>query len=297
MNIVPSIPIKPEMVTSINLVDSADYDAGTTYGTGDVVKDPATLAEYQSVIDNNLGNDPTADNGSKWLQLGYANSHRLFDGFLGGQSENPDAIIAELTVGDAFTSVALFNLQGASATLVILEDEVEVFSQTISLVRTDEVGNLWDYFFTKPQNKQVALFTSVPGFPSSKVRITIAAQGGTAKVGEVIFGYRHTLGETLEGSGPQLTDYSVKEANDFGEFRVVQRPYSKGATYYLGLDPQETDRVFEILARNRSRTCVFFPGEGMEHYGMTVVGFFTEFAPSLEHRGKVTVTIPIEGIT
>lgn len=288
------------MIVSTNVTDSDDYDPSDTYAQGEVVKDPATYLEYESVSGGNQGND--LSNATYWTQIGYANSRRMIDGLLGtqsdtGQTENSGSIELVLEIGQLFTTVGVFNVSGTSVTLEIEEDSEVIHSETISLVRTDDVENIWDYFFTEPEYKTLALFPSVPGFSGATVTLTVDAPSATAKAGEAIFGYGRRIGEALAGSGTTIKDYSIKEANEFGEFTITERAYSRGANMVVGINPQDNDRLTRILEENRAKVCIFYPDSDMEHYGLTVVGFYKSWEPSLIHRGIVPVTVPIEGVT
>lgn len=296
MNIVPVIKIVSSMIVSTNVADVDDYDAGATYAEGNTAKDPITYVEYESQVDGNTNNDPTQDDGSNWLKVGYANSRRMFDGFLKKQSEKAEAIIVDMDIGELFTTVSVHSVEASSVTLSLSDGGVEVYSETINLVESNDVENIWDYVNTAPSFKTEAVFTSVPGRAGYTAKLTVLAPGSTAKIGEAYFGYGRQIGTTLEGSGPRIKDYSTVEANDFGEQDIVVRPYGRGAVFVVGMNPLDSDRITRIMAQNRSKVCVFFPEVDMEHYGLTVVGIYKDFEPGLTHRGIIEVTIPVEGI-
>jgi len=297
VNIVPRLPITDAMILSTNAVDSADFDISTSYDSGDKVTDPATNLEYESVIDSNLGNDPGSDDGTNWTLLGITNSRRIFDGFISGQTERAESIVMTIQPDEIVTAVVMFNVAAASVTISIEEAGTEIYTRTIDMVRTDDVENIWDYFFTEPEFKSVAIFESIPGRSGTEITITVSAPGSTAKIGEAIFGYSRRIGETLEGSAPTIKDLSIVEQNEFGEFTIVERAFARGADYEVATNPQETDRLMRVMAENRAKLCAFFPDEGMEHYGLTVAGFYEEFEPPLKHRGRTVVTIPVKGVT
>ena len=46
----------------------SEYDSGTTYFTGSIVKENGVV--YNSLVDNNVGNDPASDSGTNW-QIGF----------------------------------------------------------------------------------------------------------------------------------------------------------------------------------------------------------------------------------
>jgi len=295
------IEITDAMFVSSNVTDLAPYDDQTTYAKGDQSVDPVTHLQYESAVDGNLGNAP-AESPSHWTMLGYVNSRRMIDGLLGrtteyGQTQNAESVELVLDVGQIYTSIVVFNVSGASVTVSIEDNGTEVFSQTKELVDLGADENIWDYFFVEPEYRTIAVFPSVPGFSEMRTKITVSAPGGTAKVGEALLGRGHYIGETVEGSGPRIKDYSVKEYNEFGEEHIVERGYARGAVYEVAIDPQDADRITRILEKNRTKLCAVFPAEDMEHYGLTVAGRFQDYEPGLTHRGKVIVTIPIIGGT
>lgn len=302
MNIVPRIPITSAMIVSTDAVDEADFDISNSYSLGDMAVDPATFLQYESQANSNLGNDPATDDGTYWLAVGYANSRRMFDGALGtnalyGQTTKATSIEVTLELNQLFTTVGVFNVAGASVTLEIIEDAVTIFTETADLVRTDDVENIWDYLFTEPEYKTAHVFASVPGFSGAQAVLTVSAPSATAKIGEALFGYGRNIGLALAGSGTTIKDYSVKEVNDFGEFEVIERTYTRGANFVVGVNPQDNDRITRVFEENRAKVCLFYPDTEMEHYGLTVVGFYKSYEPGLIHRGIIPVTIPVEGIS
>ena len=296
MNIVPRIPITTAMITATNVTDSADYNASTTYAVSDVVKDPATYLEYESVQSSNTGHNPATDDGTWWAVAGYANSRRMVDGLLLAKTENATSIVLTLDLGQLATSLVCFNVSAESVSLEIKEGATVTYTETVQMVRTDDVENIWDYMFTDPEYKTVAIFPSFPGVSGATIKLTVSAPSGTAKIGEAIFGYGRYIGPTLAGTTPRLKDYSVQDENAWGEMTIVERSSSRNVDFTVGLNPQENDRIMRILEENRAKLCAFYPSDGMEHYGLTVAGFLTEYAPSLTHRGITPVEITVQGI-
>lgn len=297
MIIVPRTVIGRDEIVSTNATDSAVYNPATSYSIGDIVHDSATDLEYESVANSNVGNTPATDDGTKWIVIGYVNSMRMFDGLISGQTERAESLTVQITPGTLVTSLVFFNTQATTITVTVDEGSTELYTEAKNTVRTDDVENIWDYFFTEPEFFSEVVFESIPGFAGTDITIELATPGGDVLVGEVIVGYARQIGQTLEGSRPTFRDFSVKDANEFGDPIIVERAFSRGAEYEVAIDPRETARIAKIITDNRARLSAFYPDRDMLNYGLTVAGFPEEFEPALAHRGRVVATIPIIGVT
>lgn len=294
MYIIPQIEITTGMVTSNNATNSvADYNAGTTYNTDDQVAYADRV--WTSLTDSNTGNTPAAGS-TYWVDSGATNRAAFYDEKVTSQTTRSTSLTVELELGSLFNSIVLFNLTGGSVTLE-MDDELSVtqYTETKSLVDSDVI-DFWDYCFSDPTYRKVAIFPDVPGFSGWNARITVT--GSTAGIGFIVAGRSKYAGITMNGSGPRFKDYSkITIDEDFGDYTRVVRGYAVGANFVVGFDPEATDAFLTFLANNRGRIVAAYPGENMEKYGLTVVGFLGAFDPDLQHRGVVPVTIEVKAIT
>lgn len=294
MYIVPETTITADMVASNNATDAeAEWDSGTAYTESDIVS--AGGRRWEAVT-GSTGQDPESDDGTYWLDIGPTNSTAFLDDKVSTRTTRATSLTIELELGQLFNAVVLFNLTGGSVTVEMDDgDGTTQFSETRTLVDSD-VNDFWDYAFTEPTFRTVAIFPSVPGFSDWTLRVTVT--GTTAGLGKIVAGRQVFAGRSLAGSGPRFKDYSkVTFDEDFGDFTRVIRDYATGAMFEVGFDPEATDRFMRFLARTRGTVVAAYPGDDMERYGLTVIGFLAGFEPGLIHRGIVPVTIEVKGIT
>jgi len=107
-----------------------EYDSGTSYSTGAVVKvsyesDGTTprrpIVEYESLEDSNSGNYPP-DNPSKWFAVGATNRWAMFDPYINTQTEDSNPIEFEVETSGQNT-ITLLNLDARAVELTFIVDK------------------------------------------------------------------------------------------------------------------------------------------------------------------------------
>jgi len=88
--------------------------------------------------------------------------------------------------------------------------------------------------------------------------------------------------------------YSRKDTDDFGNFFIVERAYSKRAEFDLRLDTARVATVQRLLASLRTRPVVWI---GEASYEATLVfGFFKDFSISISGPSISDGTLTVEGL-
>lgn len=91
MRVIPPLTITDSNRTSSNLDEPASGEpaawlVGTTYAADDTVFVASTHRIYTSVQGSNLGNDPTTDDGTWWIETAPTNAWAMFDNTVSTQS-------------------------------------------------------------------------------------------------------------------------------------------------------------------------------------------------------------------
>jgi len=88
MQIIKPITVTDSILTATNVPenDFPQWAAGTTYSIGNKVVSLTTHKIYESLINSNLGNNPTTDDGTKWLDLGATTRWKAFDTKIGNRA-------------------------------------------------------------------------------------------------------------------------------------------------------------------------------------------------------------------
>lgn len=276
--------------------DYAAYSAATTYALGDRVIFIGTNIHriYESLINSNL-NNPVTDT-TKWLLVGNTNRWKAFDTSVQSQSSNADSISYQLVVNERMDSVAFLNVSAATAR-IRMTDAIDglVYDQTYSLVSTSGISNWYTYFFEPIVRLTDLAVTDLSPYVNSTINIDLTDTGNTAMLGALIMGLQRDVGDTQYGAKTGITDYSVKQQDDFGNYTVLQRSYRKRSEMTVFVEASVVDELQIILAGLRATPSVYI---GSDTYTSTVIyGFYRDFDVTISYPTHSLLTINLEGLT
>jgi len=298
--------IEPLIVTDSLLTSStvpeddyAAWSSGTTYNLGDRVIVVSTHKVYESAINSNTANDPTTDDGTKWITVGATNRWKAFDQKLSDPVQQADSISYTFTVTSVVNSIALFNLSADQVQVTFTPDGFgsPVYDKTFDLLDTTNIIDWYTYFFepTTTRDKEL-LISDLPTYSSAEITITITEASATVEVGQIVLGLLVTLGRTGYGTTVGIEDYSRKERDAFGNAVIIERAFSQKADYEVEITTQDTRRVQRFLSNYRA-TPVVWIGNQDPSYGLIVYGFYTQFSINIATPSISYTTLEVEGLT
>ncbi len=302
MDIIKPITVTDSVLTSTNIAenDYAEWAVGTTYNTGDKVISTTTHRIYESVIDSNLGNDPTTDDGTNWLNIGATNRWKAFDQYISDPVSNTTSIQYTLTPPDGSipSAVALLNLKGISANVTVTDSvDGEVYNTDIDLLDNRNIVDWYTYFFEEQVQREEALFLDIPPYIGAVVSVTVQEEvGQTAELGQLVFGFLSDVGLTVYGTSIGIEDYSIKDRDAFGNAIIVERNFSQTVDFDVQFETQNARKVQKTLAALRA-TPVVYLGSTDVSYGTLVYGFYRRFDITLETPSYAFASIEVEGLT
>lgn len=301
MQIIKPVTVTNSILTSSNVTedDYAEWSSGTTYADGDnVIVIGTTHKVYESLVNSNLGNDPTTDDGTNWLEISATNRWKAFDQKISEPVTNLNSI--QYTFSDPssnITSVALFGLKGITANVTVTSDATEVYNRDISLTDNRNIVDWYTYFFEEQVQKEQAQWLDIPPYLGSSVQVTVTANTGeTAELGQLVLGFLSDLGATTYGTSISIEDFSRKETDDFGNFIVVQRAFAQLADFDIQFETQNARKIQRTLAGFRATPIVYIGSEDTS-YGTTIYGFYRRFDLTLEGPSLSFGAIEVEGLT
>jgi hypothetical protein len=303
LKVIPPLVITDSILTSSN-VPETDYTAwssGTTYNIGDRVRVVSANFHkvYESLRASNLNHDPVTDTSSPpyWIEVSVTNRWKMFDTSNSTQTTNSDSIVVSITPGKVVNSVSLLNVVGTSVRVKVTDTiDGVVYDNTVSLNNNGNINNWYNYFFDPILRKKNVVLTDLPAYGTATIEITISNTGNTAKCGVCVVGNVSYIGEGIElGASVGITDYSRKEKNDFGDYVLVQRSYSKRAKFSMAILNDQIDSVQELLVDLRTTPCVWI---GDSNYESTMVyGFYKDFDIVIAYHVVSDCNLEIEGLT
>lgn len=299
--------IRPVTVADVNLLSSsvaetdyAAYNAGTTYGLGDraiyVVADTHWIVE--SLQAGNIGHTPTgADTDTWWLKLGATNRWKMFDGAVQSRTTAAEEIVVELSSAtNRIDSIALFNVDCASARVRVIDaTDGVVYDQTKNMVSPSGITDWYAFSFEPIVRIRDYVFTDLPPYLNATIEVTLTDTGGTAKCGACVPGLSRNLGLTQYGVEVGILDNSVKEKDAFGNFTIVERAYSRWASFQVLIAKAMVDELQILLAAYRATAVVVV---GSEEYAATMIyGYYTRMRTVIPYPNESILSIEFEGLT
>lgn len=233
----------------------------------------------------------------KWVKVGATNKWKGFDQTISDPATNASDITYELTVPSLTTGVALFGLSASSVTVTVTDLLASViYSETRSLVSTEDIVDWYTFVTWDPDYDTEALFTGLPGYAGHAVDITVA--GTNVEVGEIVAGKAIGLGTTGAGTEVGFEDYSGKTRDDFGNAILLEREYSDWASFRFFVALSDARRVKRVVSDLRATPAVWFAAESLIDRGATVYGFPAGgLRLPLDVAGGHIASLEIEGLT
>lgn len=305
MKIIPPITVTDAKLATSNVAetDHAEYNAGTAYAIGNkcIVTTPDIHGVYEALTSTTNHYPPT--NADKWLKVSATNRWKMFDGKVGTFTESSAAwtvgagngIQVELEPGEIVNAIALLEVYADSVTVEV-DDPVDgvVYTKTVNLVDSGVIGDMYDYFFTPIERLQTVLLVDLPGYGTATVRVSIDKGAGAAKCGQLIAGQQQAIGDLLYGAGVGILDFSRKETDEFGVSTIVERDYSRRASFDVSIPAARTDYILRLLARYRAAALLWV---GAEHRPSSILyGYYRDFNIVLSNHVFSDVTIEVEGL-
>lgn len=297
--------IKPTIITEAMLVstnvlenDYRSWDSTLTYNTGDRAQvTGGTHMIYESLIDSNINNDPTYEiNALKWTPVFATNKWRMFDQTVSTQSSASGSIDITLLPQVSIDAIAFLNVEAQSINVVVTDPALgEVYNETKTMVTSGGIANWHSYFYDAFTQRTDTVFSGISMTKDAQINISIINGGTNAKCGTCVIGKSVTLGSTQYGAGVGISDYSVINADEWGNYNIVERAFSKKAEYEVIIENSMVDYIHLMLSQNRATPCVYL---GADDYSATIIyGIFKDFGIVLAEPGYSKLQLTVEGLT
>lgn len=294
VQIVPPVEVTYSKLTSSNVAETeyGNYAAGTTYALGNRVIVPATHDVWESLAAANTANTP-ATSPTWWVRVGPTNRMSMFDTSVSSQTTRSGGIDVTVTPGEVVDTVALLNLSAASARIRVT-DPVDglVYDKTTDLTATISDGSWYAWFF-EPVERRDYLLASLPAYGSAAIRIELI-DTGVAACGVAVLGMARNIGiGTQTGARFGIDDYGRKEKDQWGQYQLQQRGYSRRASVSTLVPAEQVDVAARLLTQCRSKPtlCV----ASIRYSSLLLFGLIS-FEVSIDYAMYSQCSLEIEGL-
>lgn len=198
-----------------------------------------------------------------------------------------DTFEVSLTVGGA-----AINTSGSqSGVHSVLE---VVYDSEYDMVSDSGIVDWWMYYFEPIVRKTEITEVDMPPYASAAITITLTGTGETVGCGACVVGQKIEIGEVQHGATVGIKDYSVKTQDDFGNYSITERSYSKRANFNVWIEGNATDNLQNTLAQYRATPMVYI---GSTAYASTqIYGFYRDFSIDIAYPTVSICSIEVESL-
>jgi hypothetical protein len=300
MRILAPLIILDANLTSSNVTEDvvyAAYNAGTTYGVGNIIYYSTTNSHrrYVSLQASNIGNTPLTSP-LWWQDEGADTKWSMFDGSVQSQSTNANTVDVVVVPPGRVNCIAILNMSCASFEVKITDSIAGlVYDQVFNGVSTAGIVDEYHYFFDPITRLSDIVLLDLPNLNAPSIEIIFTDTGNTVGVGCVLFGQSVTIGATQYGASVGIQDYSIKTQDTFGNYSITQRAYSKTGSFTVFVDNILIDSLQSKLASYRAIPTLYIGSDG---YTSTLIyGYYKDFSIAISYVYNSVCTLDIEGLT
>lgn len=294
--------VKPFGVTSSNLLSSnvteteyTIWNLSTSYGVvGDRVIHNHKVYECINGT-GNIGKNPETEI-TFWLYVSVTNTYKMFDTKMSSQTVWADEIVVSASYSQRPNRLYFGNMECQSITIEMLDStDTVIYSDTVQMYENTGTPSYYSWFTARLQNKTDLLIEGFPPIANCKFNVTITNTGEDAKCGVMLVGYAEYVGETQLGIVTGIRDFSVKKRNDFGDYEILQRAFSRYGECNVLVDNSGIDRLVQTLSNYRSTATLFI---ATNMYNSTMIyGFYDDFTNTISYQEASLLNIRMEGLT
>lgn len=297
MKIIQPLQITDENLTAINVPEN-DYplwDGTTAYAIDSYVM--LNHAVYKAAVANTNRNPETDTTfPAAWSKVGPTNQRRMFDEKVGTVTYNPGSIEFTVSPGEPIDSVAFFGVTASTVQIVVRDGYGAVVEDLKSApVVIDNVTDWHSYFFNPIVIREDFILGNLPPSKFNSIDVRIAKTGEPAAAGSVVLGRIAVIGDALQGSSVGITDYSRKERDDFGNWMIVERDFSKRAEFDVAIETRQISHIQRMLAKLRAKPIVWIGDENIE--ATVIYGYYKDFSIVIGGPNVSDCSITVEGLT
>lgn len=239
---------------------------------------------------------------TRWLEISPTNKWGMFDEQVGTNTIGGTTTTYLLKPGRV-NSLALLELDAGNIEVSLVSGTEIVYKASVDLNSGNSVGNWYQYFYEPIYQQTSLLITNlvdtslldIPAYGEAVLAITIRGAVSTS-VGVLVAGISADLGHTQSKPKLGIVDYSRKEPDDFGNFVIVKRKYSKKMSVTVMLKSSEVDGLVNILSQYRATPLVWVGADSL-YTSLIVYGFYKDFDVSIDNILYSSCDLEIEGLT
>lgn len=295
--------IEPSLVSDTNLTSSTipEPDAGETVwvpytsAIGDKRISTVTHRVYEAVVVSS--EDPVDGVNSTpqtWINIAPTNKFAMFDNSNSTSSIDNLNLNVTLTPTLLTNSIAGFNIIGATSINVKVNDGFsDIYDKDINMIDNSERINWYQFFFSPVINITRFILTDLPPVINKDIIVSVV---GSAEIsfGNMVAGSYIDLGTTVYGTGWQGLDFSIRDPDGFGGFKVTKRRTADIMDYDCFLPRGRFSYVKSVLKRLSQVETVWIGNHLDINDGTAVFGYHNDSQINISTPTVIDMTIQVQ---
>lgn len=272
------------------------WSSATTYAIGQVIRYNNTV--YESLQNTNLNKQPDT-NPTWWLSLGADNISAAFDGKVGSKTITTDKLRMIIYPGTVVDAIGYLETNASIVNTSAIDSEKTVVYYNSTGVTETSIQNWYDYFFVNPLSDPATQVVH-QGIPALDPNLVIGVElinPGTVELGSFLTGQSTTIGKTQYGLKAGIVDYSKKQADEFGNISIIERPYSKRMSGDVYVSNYDLNKVQRFLYNVRATPVLWMASDNPDLAEVSYVyGFYKDFSTTISYPDVSMCSLEIEGL-
>lgn len=245
---------------------------------------------YKSLQAANTNHQPRLASSSAWWQaIASTNRWKMFDGSVTSQTKF-SSIDITIAVDKAVDTIALLNVSGVYCSVVCTD--------TVNGVVYNVLHDLQVSGASPAEYATEILIAGITGFNAGTITIIVtkgAFPPSLCAIGACLIGKAVDAGGTEYGATVGIQDFSIVEANDFGDYDITVRAFSKRASFQVMVPAADVPRIYRILSELRAQKCLYV---GSDIYTSTAIyGYPDDWSIIIQYPTYSILNIDIKGLT
>lgn len=242
----------------------AEYVRDRTFTTAERNRYVTKNRYVYEAQNDNARSDPELPGQTDWVKIGPARRWAMFDEKTQTRTIAPHDIITSTQVPGRIDTLVLMEVAATSVNVQIKDGATVVYDQDFEMLDDTGISDWFDYFYdpVEPRTVLVVRERTWADVLDPVIVVTVTnLDGVNREVGHLVAGTLRTLGYSQLGARLGFDDYSVIQADDFGNRYVVERGYTDWGKYQVYVEDVDVDGVLRLLKQRRAKPSVFIASD------------------------------------
>lgn len=254
-----------------------------------------TVSSSQTVASTTITGNAPVTNETYWARADSTNKWRMFDSSSSSQSIKADSMVVELRPTGRFNALYLGNINCASVQVEVRDSTGTLqYDETYSGIAMNWDVSFYSWYFDAIDRITDLFISDLPNLLNPRITVTFTDTGGTVQCGACIPNAMREIGATQYGMTVGIKDYSIKERDDYGNSKLIERAYSRTCTALVMVDNDDVDAIVNILASYRATAIIY---SGADSFGSSLIfGWFNDFHNEIAYPSHSLLSMEMESL-